>query len=381
MALRAALSGADSVEIRVALGRRLLDVGQPADALQELERAIALDPPTATRCRRRRAPPPPRAIRRARRPTSWRCRLPRRRRRPRLTDLADLAGLADRARRRRAHAGRGARRRSRHGAAAPAPGVDRRAARDRAQAGGDVRGRRRARRRQAAAQSFVPAAAEAAGGVREVRQVGTRRPLALRPPGLRQDLHRARAGRRDRRALLRRRPLRRARHVARRERAQAARAVRERAARRAHGAVLRRGRRARPAAHATSRTRPARNIVNQLLVGDGWCRVAQQGSVRAGRDQPPVGPRSGAAPPGPLRSDGVRAARRMWPRASASCRCGWPSGRRPPRWTSTGWRSGPTASRAPTWQALVDARDRAARSNAPSKPDASTVDDALLARR
>ena len=44
MALRAALSGADSVEIRVALGRRLLDVGQPADALQELERAITLDP-------------------------------------------------------------------------------------------------------------------------------------------------------------------------------------------------------------------------------------------------------------------------------------------------------------------------------------------------
>jgi AAA+ superfamily predicted ATPase len=44
MALRAALAGADSVEIRVALGRRLLDIGQPADALQELERAIALDP-------------------------------------------------------------------------------------------------------------------------------------------------------------------------------------------------------------------------------------------------------------------------------------------------------------------------------------------------
>jgi SpoVK/Ycf46/Vps4 family AAA+-type ATPase len=44
MALRAALAGADSVEVRVALGRRLLDIGQPADALQELERAIALDP-------------------------------------------------------------------------------------------------------------------------------------------------------------------------------------------------------------------------------------------------------------------------------------------------------------------------------------------------
>src|SRR5262245_38505689 len=44
MALRAALSAADSVEVRVALGRRLFDLGQPGDALQELERAIALDP-------------------------------------------------------------------------------------------------------------------------------------------------------------------------------------------------------------------------------------------------------------------------------------------------------------------------------------------------
>jgi AAA+ superfamily predicted ATPase len=44
MALRAALSGADSVAVRIALGRRLLDIGQPAEALQELERAIALDP-------------------------------------------------------------------------------------------------------------------------------------------------------------------------------------------------------------------------------------------------------------------------------------------------------------------------------------------------
>src|SRR5262249_23028957 len=44
MALRAALSAADSVELRVALGRRFLDLGQAADALQELERAIALAP-------------------------------------------------------------------------------------------------------------------------------------------------------------------------------------------------------------------------------------------------------------------------------------------------------------------------------------------------
>ena len=43
-ALRAALSAADSVQIRVALGRRLLEIGQPGEALAELERAIAAEP-------------------------------------------------------------------------------------------------------------------------------------------------------------------------------------------------------------------------------------------------------------------------------------------------------------------------------------------------
>jgi SpoVK/Ycf46/Vps4 family AAA+-type ATPase len=42
--LRAALSAADSVQIRVALGRRLLEIGQPGEALPELERAIAAEP-------------------------------------------------------------------------------------------------------------------------------------------------------------------------------------------------------------------------------------------------------------------------------------------------------------------------------------------------
>jgi SpoVK/Ycf46/Vps4 family AAA+-type ATPase len=44
MALRAALSAVDTVEVRVALGRRLLELGLPGDALTELERAVALDP-------------------------------------------------------------------------------------------------------------------------------------------------------------------------------------------------------------------------------------------------------------------------------------------------------------------------------------------------
>ncbi|HEY7372177.1 MAG TPA: tetratricopeptide repeat protein, partial [Polyangia bacterium] len=44
MALRAALSAADSVQIRIALGRRLLEIGQPGEALPELERVIAAEP-------------------------------------------------------------------------------------------------------------------------------------------------------------------------------------------------------------------------------------------------------------------------------------------------------------------------------------------------
>jgi Tfp pilus assembly protein PilF len=44
IALRAALAGGDNVQVRVALGRRLLELGQGAEALQEFERAIALEP-------------------------------------------------------------------------------------------------------------------------------------------------------------------------------------------------------------------------------------------------------------------------------------------------------------------------------------------------
>src|SRR5262245_57809941 len=44
MALRAALAASDAAELRVALGRRLLELGQPVEALRELEHAIALEP-------------------------------------------------------------------------------------------------------------------------------------------------------------------------------------------------------------------------------------------------------------------------------------------------------------------------------------------------
>jgi len=44
VALRAALAAGDNVQVRVALGRRLLELGQVDEALQEIERAIAIDP-------------------------------------------------------------------------------------------------------------------------------------------------------------------------------------------------------------------------------------------------------------------------------------------------------------------------------------------------
>ena len=44
IALKAALAVEDHVQVRIALGRRLIELGQATDALQELERAIALNP-------------------------------------------------------------------------------------------------------------------------------------------------------------------------------------------------------------------------------------------------------------------------------------------------------------------------------------------------
>ena len=47
LALRAALAGGDGVELRLALGERLLATGAPAEALVELERALVLAPSNA----------------------------------------------------------------------------------------------------------------------------------------------------------------------------------------------------------------------------------------------------------------------------------------------------------------------------------------------
>ena len=98
-----------------------------------------------------------------------------------------------------------------------------------------------------------------------LRQVAARRPAALRAARLREDVHRPGGGRRARRALPRRLPRRRARHVARRERTQRPGALRDRPAQRTVRALLRRGRRDRPASAPTCGTAPAAERVNQLL--------------------------------------------------------------------------------------------------------------------
>ena len=205
-------------------------------------------------------------------------------------------------------------RRGRHHVVRPQQGEDLRRGRRQ----GRVQGRRRRRRGRAGAarDCRVPEEPEE---VHDARRPHSQGRAAGGPAGHRQDAARPGRGRRGRGAVLQPERLGVRRDVRRRRRRPGPRPVRPG---RGQGAVHRVHRRARragqgPVAGPGRQPRGARADAQPAAVGDGRLR-RPQGHHHHGRHQPARGARSGAAPPGPLRSPGAgRQARRQRPRGGA----------------------------------------------------------------